>query len=273
MGDLPLFPISLASSSSAITYDDAGNEVVKCASVPIASPPYASLPPYMQPSIGERVPPLVYFGIVAYVKLLSSSSRDSILQPPCSPRPYLVPEHDDRADLLQLLIPHMHPMSKAVMWKYVDPRLWITLIRMFWSETLPETFREYPMPLSDPYLPYIQYLEPTDHFALILVLDLSKEPSLTDESIIALKTLHQLTILNTSFTSITTKGVKKVADSLKWDENIEMARGPWKLRSWSMLGCRVKDDVAWPLQSFPLLAVVGELLFHIRASRWLKDMF
>ncbi|KAG8913412.1 hypothetical protein FRC00_002460 [Tulasnella sp. 408] len=183
-------------------------------------------------------------------------NRDAFLDSWPSPVPYRDPEKPEESDLLQLLIPHMHRKSRAVKWKYVDPRLWLTLIRLFWADTLPPTFRKYPLPLADPYLPYIQYIDPTPDFSLIVVLDLRKKKELTDESIIWLRALHQLAVLEISNTAVSNAGVAKLAEALRVDEEDGAARGPWRLRVLGLANTLVDTMVESSLRAFPLLSVV-----------------
>lgn len=170
--------------------------------------------------------------------------------------PYRDTQEPDESDLLQLLIPHMHRQSRAAKWQYVDPKLWLTLIRIFWADTLPQTFRKYPLPLADPYLPYIQQIDPTPDFSLIVVLDLRKRKELTDETIISLKALHQLAVLEMASTTVSNAGIAKLAEALRVDEEDGFSRGPWRLRCLGLANTRVDTMVEPSLRAFPLLSVV-----------------
>lgn len=175
------------------------------------------------------------------------------------PVPFAPPQNPDESNLLQLLIPHMHLPSYAVKWKFVDPKLWVVLVRRFWPESLPETFRKFPLPLADPYLPYMQHFEPTDYFTLITVLDLSRKRDVTDENIVHLKGLLQLAVLECAGTTITNVGIRRLADTLQVDSGEDgRPRGTWKLRVLGLHDCRVDEKIGESLQHFPLLTVVGQ---------------
>ncbi|KAG8882315.1 hypothetical protein FRB97_008423 [Tulasnella sp. 331] len=278
--DLQFPPILLLprSSSTQGTYDESGGQVLKSVPLPPSQPTYstAALPPCLQPPSSKtfhpKVPPLAYYAITRHVKHLETLQRNAFLKHGVSahltPLPY--PQQDassTSSDLLQLLIPHMHRQSRAVRLQLVDPRLWITIIRSYWPETLPTSLFTYPLPLSDGYLPYLQYIEPTVYFTLFLVLDLKGVKELNDETIVRLKCLHQLAVLDCSETGVGTAGVRKLADALSVtqkstegdddDDDDERPSGPWRLRVLSLRGCKAVDDkVVLSLRYFPLLSVV-----------------
>lgn len=255
-------PIILVSQTSQVAYDDAGSQILKSTGLQSSLPLYApsALPPHFRPpTTFTKVPPLQFFCLKRLMEQLDMSGKPEFLKQFKLPTPYAEPRDPDELDLLQLLIPHMHRTSRAVKLDYVDPKLWVTLIRVFWPETLPPTLRRYPLPLADPYLPYIQFIEPTDYFTLITVLDLSRKTELTDENIVHLKTLFQLAVLECMGTAVTAVGIKRLADVLQpRDGETKLLRGTWKLRILGLRSCSVDDSIATSLQHFPLLSVVGE---------------
>lgn len=258
-------PIALISrSKSQLTYDEAGSEVVKGTLLPPSQPSYspASLPPVLQPLLPppdhSTVPPLAYYALTRHIKHLETLERSAFLNYVFQPLPY-PQERTHGSDLLQLLIPHMHLESRAVRLRFVDPRMWLTIIRSFWPETLPGTLASYHMPLADGYLPYLQYLEPTEHFTLFVILELHGVKELNDETIIQLKLLHQLAVLDCSKTGVSKVGVKKLADALALNDEELTPRGTWRLRFLSLRGCDIDDSVAITLRLFPLLSVIGTL--------------
>ncbi|KAG8926764.1 hypothetical protein FRC02_008692 [Tulasnella sp. 418] len=264
---MKLPPIALFSSKTEVDYDEAGNQVLKSQVIPSSLASYSILPEYLSPRglssfSNGNVPSLSFCCFLVYIKYLSTSERGAFLDELPPPRPYGAnitedEDQDQATDLLQQLIPHMHPRSKAVNWRLVDPRLWVTIIRLFWTETLPETFLDYELPLADPHLPYMQMLEPSSHFTLITVLNLSNKRELTDDSIVALKSLHLLVVLDVSSTKVTAKGVRKLAEALTGDEEGDYLQGPWRLRVLSLRGCREVDSIVEQyLAMFPLLSVI-----------------
>ncbi|KAG9033491.1 hypothetical protein FRB95_014770 [Tulasnella sp. JGI-2019a] len=259
-------------SNSQTTYDESGSQVLKSVLLPPSQPSYAlaSLPPCLQQppllrgkSHHAHVPPLAYYAITRHVKNLETLQRSAFLKHIGSTTPLPYPQDTNKNDLLQLLIPHMHHQTRSVRLQLVDPRLWITIIRSYWPETLPSSLLTYPMPLADGYLPYLQYIDPTPHFTLFVVLELKGVNELNDETIVRLKVLHHLAVLDASQTGVGSVGVRKLTDSLNVgeeggvDDDGGRPRGPWKLRALSLRGCKgVDDKVVLSLRNFPLLSVV-----------------
>ena len=140
--------------------------------------------------------------------------------------------------------------------KYVDPRLWGTLIQLYFM--LPSCFRTYTLPLSDIHLSQLQAIRSTPEFTLITVLDLSSRSELTDNTIGELKPLTNLCVLDLSLTGVGSWGVKKLSMCLVRSNDGRI--GPWGLRVWSLRGCiKVDDTVKDALARFPLLCAVGVL--------------
>lgn len=258
---MSLPPVALLVSKRSTTYDDSGGEIIKTSGLPPSSPLYhpSNVPPHCRSrKTFDKVPPLAFFCVTKYLESLSLMSRGAFLDAWPNQIPYRDTQEPDESDLLQLLIPHMHRQSRAAKWQYVDPKLWLTLIRIFWADTLPQTFRKYPLPLADPYLPYIQQIDPTPDFSLIVVLDLRKRKELTDETIISLKALHQLAVLEMASTTVSNAGIAKLAEALRVDEEDGFSRGPWRLRCLGLANTRVDTMVEPSLRAFPLLSVVGK---------------
>ncbi|KIJ34152.1 hypothetical protein M422DRAFT_35216 [Sphaerobolus stellatus SS14] len=138
--------------------------------------------------------------------------------------------------------------------KYIDPRLWVTIIQLI--SGLPESLNRYAIPLSDTYLPRLQAIHPTPNMTLITILDLSGRLEITDDSIDRLGSLMGLAVLNLSFTNVTSWGIKKLVMCIGRDETGEF-QGPGRLRILSLRGCgRVTDNIREALERFPLLSVV-----------------
>jgi hypothetical protein len=160
---------------------------------------------------------------------------------------------------LRGLIPLFTFDMRDVDLKYVDPRLWGTLIQLY---SLPPVFHIYMLPLSDTHLTQLQAIRSTPDFTLITVLDLSSRCEITDETIGELKPLKNLCVLDLSLTGIGAWGVKKLSMCLvrKHDGRNERV-GPWGIRIWSLRGCKkVDDSVKDALTRFPLLSVIGALM-------------
>ncbi|KAG8984161.1 hypothetical protein FRB90_005508, partial [Tulasnella sp. 427] len=256
---MSLPPIALISSRKKVSYDDSGSEVIKSSGLPPSCPLYHpdKVPDFCRPrETFNKVPPLGYFGINKYLESISLTDRGAFLDAWPTPIPYRDKNQQDEPDLLQMLIPHLHRPSRAAKWSYVDPKLWLTVIRIYWADTLPETFRKYPLPLADPYLPYTQQIDPTPDFTLLVVLNLRRKKELTDETIIALKVLHQLAVLEIAGTEVSNAGIAKLAEALRVDEGDGAPRGPWRLRCLGLSSTLVDTMVEPSVRAFPLLSVV-----------------
>jgi hypothetical protein len=97
---------------------------------------------------------------------------------------------------------------------------------------------------------------------MITVLDLRDCQQLTDESVLALKSLEQLCAFDASNTPLGTRGIKMLSRSLLFGEAGEK-RGPWGLRILRLQRCPVNSEVFEHVKSFPLLCALGSQHFAI----------
>ncbi|KAF8513968.1 hypothetical protein JB92DRAFT_178968 [Gautieria morchelliformis] len=195
----------------------------------------------------DYVPPLEYFCIKSLYLNVDLVDLGGLPRFPFHPEAHMV--------WLRGLIPFFTFDMRDVELKYVDPRLWGTLIQLY---SLPPVFHTYTLPLSDTHLTQLQAIRSTPDFTLITVLDLSSRCEITDETIGELKPLKNLCVLDLSLTGIGAWGVKKLSMCLvrKQDGRDERV-GPWGIRIWSLRGCKkVDDSVKDALARFPLLSVV-----------------
>lgn len=139
----------------------------------------------------------------------------------------------------------------------IDPRLWAVVIQAF--SNLPGILDSYPIHLSDKHLPLLQHIQSTPDFALVTILDLRSCRLLADDSILDLKTLHNLCALDVSDTDLTTRGLRAFSRSLIFG-SLGERRGPWSLRALRMRNCRgIDGDIFSFINEFPLLCTIGEL--------------
>ena len=138
----------------------------------------------------------------------------------------------------------------------VHPGLWATLVQVY--KDSPDVLSTYPCRLSDPYVPLLAQIPSTPEFSLLTVLDLSRNTQLTDDNILSLKILHNLTALDVSYCqTITSRAILALSRTLTFNELGEK-RGPWTLRILRMAGCgKVDGKIFECLLNFPLLCVVG----------------
>lgn len=146
------------------------------------------------------------------------------------------------------------------------PDLWLKLAISYTPSSLPASYRVKSLPLSDPHVPLLQSIEPSERFTMITVLcirDSSLSSALDDTSIKQLGALHQLVALDLAGTGIGVEGVRALTRTLRHSEEEDgVLKGPWKLRWLSLRGCPgIHDAVFEPLAQWPLLCVVGASCF------------
>ena len=205
------------------------------------------LPLHMKPpDTLDYVPPLQYFCLKSLYSRVDSIEMGDISRFSFYP--------DAHIPWLKALVPFFTSHMSGGDLKYVDPRLWGTLIQLY--SMLPPCFQTYTLPLSDIHLSQLQAIQSTPDFTLITVLDLSSCRDLTDETIGELKPLTNLCVLDLSLTRVGSWGVRKLSMCLV--QNRDGRIGPWRLRIWSLRGCKnIDDTVKDTLARFPLLSAVG----------------
>ena len=262
---MSLKPIVLYTPKPTLTSDEACTTIHKYQLAPAPSAartPYQSEPHTVNittsPSL-SFVPSLAYFcikAIVEYPEQLYTLGPQRVL--------YTPPNDGHDFDIIQALIPSYRPFSSEDVQdldlRRVDPRLWAVLVQIF--NELPETFREYNLPLSDVHMPLLQMIPSTQYFSLVTVLTLSGCDELTDDNAVKLRHLHLLAALDASATALGSYGIQRLAKSLSWSDGGEdqcpERRGPWGLRVLFLRNCmNIDDEVLRWLPRFPLLSVVG----------------
>ncbi|KAL1698408.1 hypothetical protein EV121DRAFT_218239 [Schizophyllum commune] len=192
-----------------------------------------------------HVPSLAYFCIRRLVDYPEYAGRVSL--------PYVPPETEGDPDILRTLVPSYSYFDNTLDYNALDPRLWAVIVQLF--DGLPSIFSTYSLALNDKHLPLLQRVECTEHFSLVVVLDLSGSPNLTDGTVQKLFELRHLAALDISKTRISALGVKLLRPRTSATDGHE---GPRALRVLSLRGCRaVDDDVLGYLRLFPLLSVIG----------------
>ncbi|KAL1687076.1 hypothetical protein GGG16DRAFT_128236 [Schizophyllum commune] len=191
-----------------------------------------------------HVPSLAYFCIRRLVDYPEYAGRVSL--------PYVPPETEGDPDILRTLIPSYSYLDNTLDYNALDPRLWAVIVQLF--DGLPSVFSTYSLALNDKHLPLLQRVECTERFSLVVVLDLSGSPNLTDGTIQKLFELRYLAALDISKTRISALGVKLLRPRTSATDGHE---GPRALRVLSLRGCRaVDDDVLGYFGLFPFLSVI-----------------
>ena len=152
----------------------------------------------------------------------------------------------------------------------VHPNKWLLLHLLVIPSSLPRGLQRYRLPLSDNFLPSLQTHSAIDssNFELITALLLGDNDVkvLNDDNIPTLQALHHLTILDTSGTMLTSRGVKRFASTMRRVEEEGFSgeaalRGPWRLRVWNLRRTYVDNEILTSdlgLRKWPLLCAVGE---------------
>ena len=214
---------------------------------PRNAPGHATPGPYerAQTLPWSHVPSLAYFCIRRLVDYPEYAGRVSL--------PYVPPETEGDPDILRTLIPSYSYFDNTLDYNALDPRLWAVIVQLF--DGLPSALSTYSLALNDKHLPLLQRIECTERFSLVVVLDLSGSPNLTDGTIQKLFELRHLAALDISKTRISALGVKLLRPRTSATDGHE---GPRALRVLSLRGCRaVDDDVLGYLGLFPFLSVIG----------------
>lgn len=251
-------PILLQCATVTQQYDPAG-VLVDMRVLPTYNPGYYAhnlLADHLKPlDTFDYVPPLEYFCLkTLYPRVDSIDLGD---------RPRFSFHPQAHMTWLKGLVPFFTSDTRDVDMKYVDPRLWGTLIQVY--STLPPCFHTYTLPLSDMHLTRLQAIRSTPDFTLITVLDMSSRCELTDETIGELKPLTNLCVLDLSLTKVGSWGVRKLSMCLVRKHDKRM--GPWGVRVWSLRGCKNVDDTAKDaLAKFPLLSAVGMIFSVLNSS-------
>ena len=137
----------------------------------------------------------------------------------------------------------------------MDPRFWVTVVQIY--DNLPASMRTHSLPLLDSHVPLLQQIPSNPLFSLITVLDLPQCPQIEDKNIHSLARLHNLVALDISATTVSSSGIKILADTLQWVDGSTERRGPWLLRILRLRNCfRVNTSIDPHLLKFPLLSVL-----------------
>ena len=252
-------PIVLWQSERTLSTDDAGVAIINSTSPP---KDYFQPGPYNdedsivtkenRPASLRPIPPLSYFCIKCLVQF------PELIYHYGPPRPYRPPTYPCDPDILRALIPRKQGRFNL---SNLDPRLWAILVQIY--SDLPHGLQIYCTALSDKYIPLLQHVPATEHFTLLTVLELQGCSHLNDDTIVHLKVLHTLYVLDASRTVLSATGVRRLSGTLRWDEDTldypNQRRGPWQLRILSLHNCkRVTNAIYQYLESFILLTAVGK---------------
>jgi hypothetical protein len=257
-------PIVLWQSERTSSTDDAGVVIISSTSPPKVY--FQPGPYYDEDSPGTTrshfqvlepfrpIPPLSFFCIKCLVQV------PELIYHYGPPRSYRPPACPSDPDILQALIPR-NPQGDFDLSK-LDPRLWAILIQIY--SDLPQNLRIYRTALSDKYTPLLQHVPATEHFTLLTVLEFPGCSHLNDDTIVHLKTLHTLCVLDASRSALSAIGIRRLSGTQVWveEDDTDFAnrrRGPWQLRILSLHNCkRVTNAIYQYLESFMLLTAVGK---------------
>ncbi|EPQ58131.1 hypothetical protein GLOTRDRAFT_126623 [Gloeophyllum trabeum ATCC 11539] len=237
-----------------VTSDEAGTTITKYVLPPAYNPgPYERDPDGDEEHGLTYAPSLAYFCVKALIEV-----ADQVHLIGSARLRYRAPEVEGSYDPLRALLPSYG--TDAFDLSKVDPRLWAVLIQVY--ENLPDDIRTYRLPLADKHLPLLQSIPSTLDFTLITLLDLSRCPELTDNTIVELKALHCLVALDASMTEVSTHGIRGLSRTLQCtvDQETGMKRrgGPWGLRILRLRRCeKLSDAIFSCLASFPLLSLTS----------------
>ncbi|KAL5529247.1 hypothetical protein ACEPAG_5232 [Sanghuangporus baumii] len=228
--------------------DDAGNKIIRTTLPPPPSftPSYRAYDPTQSRNF-TRVPRLTSFCI----RVLSQYPEQ--LHQLGSIRLHFHPEKDGADSVLRSVLPEWKTPDFSLL--NVDPRLWATVVQIYRNP--PEALSSYPCHLSDPHVPLLNQIPCTPDFALLTVLNLAGSQNVTDDNILSLKILHNLTALDLSGSyNLSARGIVALSRTVAFNE-VGEKRGPWMLRILRLRSCENVDKVIFNvLHFFPLLAVV-----------------
>jgi len=201
------------------------------------------------------------------------------LQPPPNPAPYALPEPPrDRMPSLSWICLHLQAkyywnqidlqgvrlhydatssdiLQQSRQPRPMDPRFWVTVVQIY--DNLPASMRTHSLPLLDSHVPLLQRIPSNPRFSLITLLDLPQCPQIEDKNVHSLARLHNLVALDISGTTVSSSGIKILADTLQWVDDGPERRGPWPIRILRLRKCfRVNNTVYPHLLKFPLLSVL-----------------
>jgi len=216
------------------------------------------------------VPSLMVLCIRRLVPLVHELDK-STLQDTWTPRRYETMKEVVH-DLLPSILFHepvdSHAVDSALL--RVHPNRWLLLHLLVIPSSLPRALKRYRLPLSDAFLPSLQMHSAinSSNFDLITALLLGDNDVtvVNDDNITSLQVLHHLTILDTSGTKLTSRGIRRFASTLRKvdDEGSSgeaALRGPWRLRVWNLRRTYVDDEILTSdlgLRKWLLLCAVGE---------------
>jgi hypothetical protein len=226
--------------------------------------------PIVDSSVRQSVPSLMVVCVRRLVPLVHDLDK-STLQDAWTPRRY-----ETMKEVVHDLLPSAL-LDESVDGQAIDaalsrvhPNKWLLLHLLVVPSSLPRSLQRYRLPLSDTFLPSLQTHSAinSSNFDLITALLLadSDVTILNDDNISTLQALHHLTILDTSGTMLTSRGVRRLASTLRRvDEERSSGeaalRGPWRLRVWNLRRTYVDNEIITNdlgLRIWPLLCAVGE---------------
>lgn len=142
----------------------------------------------------------------------------------------------------------------------IDPYLWGLVNSLIIPSTLPSEIRRLGLNITDPAVPALQYASVLNTKTLSLLTCLSFDSPeirlrISDDSLIQLRSLPCLTLLNLASTPITSRGIQRLIVAMKARGDVTF--GPWKLRVLDLHGTFVDDNLFDELNTnlsiFPLL--------------------
>lgn len=154
----------------------------------------------------------------------------------------------------------------------IHPQLWGLLNALIIPSTLPPILRHLSLPLIDEHVPSLQTsrILCTPTLSLLTHVSFSSTESrskITDDSLLQLRTLSCLTVLNLAGTPVKSSGILRLLASMR--AMLPSKASPWRLRVLDLRRTFVDDEVLMgnktglSLKVFPLLCVIGESKFKL----------
>ena len=152
----------------------------------------------------------------------------------------------------------------------VHPQLWGLLNALIIPSTLPPILRHFSLPITDEHVPSLQAspILSTPTLSLLTHVSFSSTESriqITDSSLIQLRNLSCLTVLDLAATPVTSSGVLRLIASMR--ALLPSKASPWRLRVLDLRRTFVDDEIllgdyrGLSLMAFPLLFAIGNCLF------------
>jgi hypothetical protein len=149
----------------------------------------------------------------------------------------------------------------------IHPQLWGLLNALIIPSTLPPILRYFSLSLVDEHVPFLQIspILSTPTLSLLTHVSFSATETrsqITDDSLLQLRTLACLTVLNLAATPINSRGILRLLGSMR--AMLPSKASPWRLRVLDLRRTFVDDDILFGnnsgpgLNALPMLCAIGK---------------